>query len=125
MLQKFSALHPYLLLIAEANNLQPFDEQVIEAYWLGNSLLENVPFREMQKTILSLQKHGLPRRIAEKKAANLPEEMLPHHSMHVLYVNFLSQKVKPLIQNLGNCLIQWGEVQEKTAKGISIKGIAD
>ncbi len=24
----------------------------------------------------------------------------------------------------GNCLIQWGEVQEKTAKGISIKGIS-
>ncbi len=122
-LKKFNALYPYLELIAEANGRQPFSAEVIEAYWLGNGLLENVSFREMQKTILSLQKHGLPRRIAERKAAGLPDGMLPHHSMHVLYINFINPKVKPLIQNLGNCLIQWGEVQEKTAKGISIKGI--
>ncbi len=116
-------MYPYLHLIASANSLQAFDEQVIEAYWLGNQLLENVSFREMQKIILSFQKHGLPSSIAEKKAANLPEEMLPHHSMHVLHINFLSQKVKPFIQNLSNCLIQWGTVQGQTTKGIKVKGV--
>ncbi len=35
-LQQFYALNQYLELIAAANDLQPFDEAIIEAYWLGN-----------------------------------------------------------------------------------------
>jgi len=123
ILQKFNALYPYLELIAEANSLQPFDLEVVEAYWLGNPLLKNVPRSAIQKTILSFQKLGLPRSIAEQKASQLPEGMLPHHSMHVLYINFISQKVSALVQNLSNCLIQWGEVRETLSQGISIKGI--
>ena len=122
-LQKFNALHPYLSLIANANGMQPFDLEVVEAYWLGNRLLENVEHKEIQKTIVCLQKHGLPRRIAERKAAELPESILPHHSMHVLYLNFLSQKVKPFVQNLSNCLIQWATVQKEAKNGIEVKGI--
>ena len=71
LLKRFSALHPYLELIANANRLQPFDKEVVEAYWLGGSLLESVQYAEMQKTILAFQKFGLPRSIAERKAANL------------------------------------------------------
>ena len=115
-------MHLYFELIAKANNKEPFDAEVIEAYWIGNSLLENVPFKEIQKTILSFQKLGLPKSIAEKKAAGLPEEMLPHHSMHVLYVNFISQKVKPIVQNLSNCMVQWAKVTEANSNAISVKG---
>ncbi|MDP2973782.1 MAG: DUF6390 family protein, partial [Candidatus Diapherotrites archaeon] len=32
-LRKFYALYPYLELIAVTNELQPFDAEVIEAYW--------------------------------------------------------------------------------------------
>ena len=116
-------MYPYIELIAKANSLELFDPQVIEAYWLGNSLLENVPFNEVQKTILSFQRHGLPRRIAEEKAAKLPDGMLPHHSLHVLYINFISPKVKPIVQNLSNCLVQWAVVLGETKKGIKVKGI--
>jgi len=122
-LQKFYALFPYLELIATANDLQPFDAKVIEAYWIGNELLNNVQYSEIQKTILSFQKFGLPRSIAEKKAAELPDALLPHHSMHVLYVNFISPKVKPIIENLGNCLIQWAEVKGEAKNGFKAKGI--
>ncbi|MFA4855084.1 MAG: DUF6390 family protein [archaeon] len=118
----FNALFPYLELIAKANNKEPFDPEVIEAYWLGNKLLENISHNEIQKTILSFQKFGLPRPIAEKKAAQLPEGMLPHHSMHVLYVNFISQKVKPIVQNLSNCMVQWAKVIEVKPNAAGVKG---
>ncbi len=122
-LRKFYALYPYLELIATANDLQPFDAEVIEAYWIGNGLLQNVQYSELQKTILSFQRFGLPRSIAEKKAAELPDELLPHHSTHVLYVNFINPKVQPVVENLGNCLIQWAEVKGETKKAIKVKGI--
>jgi len=122
-LQGFNALFPYLELIASENKLEPFSSEVVEAYWLGNSLLENISYHSIQQTILSLQKHGLPRSIAKKKASNLPNGVLPHHSMHVLFINFINPNVKPLIQNLSNCLIQWGTVQSTTTKGIRVKGV--
>ena len=123
LLAGFNALHPYLELIANANGLEPFDAEVIDAYWIGNQLLENVSYEEIQKTILSFQHFGMPKSIAEKKAKELPDGILPHHSMHVLYVNFISRKVEPIVQNLSNCLIQWAKVLEQTEKGIRIKGI--
>ena len=124
LLRGFNALFPYLDLIARCNELGPFSEQVVEAYWIGNSLLESVTKRELQKTVLSFQKFGLPRSIAEKKAVELPNGLLPHHSFHVLYVNFISQKVKPIVQNLGNCIVQWAKVTEQTDKGIVAKGFS-
>ena len=123
LLTGFNALHPYLELIANANGLEPFDAEVIDAYWTGNQLLENVSYEETQKTILSFQHFGLPKSIAEKKASELPDGMLPHHSMHVLYMNFISQKVEPIVKNLSSCIVQWAKVLDETSKGIRIKGI--
>jgi len=43
LLQKFEAAYPYLKLIAGSNNIaDPFDARVVEAYWLGNELLDRV-----------------------------------------------------------------------------------
>ena len=121
ILQQFNALFPYLQLIASSNSMQPFDEQVVEAYWVGNSLLERVSKREMQKTVLLLQNFGLPLSIAEEKASSLPEEMLPHHSFHVLYINFINPEVKPIIENLSNCLVQWGKIKEVQEQHLLVK----
>ena len=124
LLQQFNALFPYLELIARCNSLNPFSGRVVEAYWVGNSLLESVPKRELQKTVLSLQNFGLPRSTAEKKAAELPNGMLPHHSFHVFYVNFISEKVKPIVQNLGDCIVQWAKATEQTDNGIAARGFS-
>jgi hypothetical protein len=57
--RRFDGAYPYLLLIARANRLDdPFDPRVVEAYWIGNALLERVgaaPFFE------SLKARFLPR----------------------------------------------------------------
>jgi len=123
LLQEFNSLFPYLELIASSNDLQPFDLEVVEAYWIGNSLLENVPKRDLQKTVLGLQRFGLPRDIAEQKAASVPQGAVPHHSFHVLHVNFVNPKLKPLVQNLSNCLVQWAEVKQSKGESLLVKGI--
>ncbi|GAI47424.1 unnamed protein product [marine sediment metagenome] len=43
ILQKFEAAYPYLKLIASSNHISDaFDARVVEAYWLGNELLDQV-----------------------------------------------------------------------------------
>ncbi len=124
LLSSFFGLHSYLQLIAESNEKHWLDFNVLEAYWLGNSLLKSVSQKDFQKTILSLQQFGLPRSLAEKKAAQLPAGLLPHHSAHVLYVNFITQKLAPIQKNLSNCIIQWARVQGQKFDGrIIAKGI--
>src|SRR3989338_9940983 len=49
----FESLWPYLNLIAKANSLEPLDGQVVEAYWLGNSLLEKAGMDDLKKVILT------------------------------------------------------------------------
>ncbi|MDD5147834.1 MAG: DUF6390 family protein [Candidatus ainarchaeum sp.] len=123
LLGSFFGLHSYLDLIARANNKNVFDPEVLEAYWLGNRLLENVPRAGISRAILHLEKYGLPEKIAEQKAISLPEGALPHHSLHVLHVNFVTRKLRPLVRNLSDCLIQWAEVRAVSNGKLRVKGI--
>ncbi|MBN1940741.1 MAG: hypothetical protein JW772_01005 [Candidatus Diapherotrites archaeon] len=123
LLDTFFGLHSYLELIATENSKQAYDFDVVEAYWIGNSLLENIERREIQKTILSLQNFGLPQKLAEEKASSLPVNMLPHHSLHVLHVNFITPKLKPLVDNLSHCMILWAKA-ESIAKNGKLKARA-
>src|SRR3989338_5875958 len=44
ILREFQTLHPYLVSIAQANRIRdPFDDRVVEAYWIGNELLNAIP----------------------------------------------------------------------------------
>src|SRR3989344_4040081 len=43
ILAQFSTLYPYLFLIAYENDLKDlYDTRVVEAYWIGNRLLNNI-----------------------------------------------------------------------------------
>lgn len=43
LLKEFATMYPYLDFISRVNKIfDPFVEQVVEAYWLGNSLLAKV-----------------------------------------------------------------------------------
>src|SRR4029079_19764899 len=45
---QFEGAYPYLRLIAQANDLaDPLDARVVEAYWLGNGLLDRVSPRRL------------------------------------------------------------------------------
>lgn len=89
LLAKFGTLYPYLRLIASANGItDPFDKRVVEAYWLGNPLLQNVNRQKFYNHLVDGQK--LKRRISLKEFHRLEDKIaqhaLPHHSFHVLNI---------------------------------------
>ena len=64
-LKKFTGALPYLTLIAHENGIaDPFDARVVEAYWLGNELLDRV------------EAAGLYGNLRERFAKNLSPRML-------------------------------------------------
>ena len=40
----------------------------------------------------------------------MPEKIYPHHSFHVLYMNFFTKKVDAIPENLDKCIVKWGKV---------------
>jgi len=113
---RFEGLYPYLLLIAKKHNLDPFDEKVAEAYWIGNELLDDFDKDDLKELIMLLVKRGLPKSYALKLSENIPENMVPHHSFNVIYVGVgkVTGSVPTNLENINNCLI-------RPAKIISVK----
>src|SRR3989338_7492357 len=47
ILSQFNTLFSYLKLISTENKIKdPFNQKVVEAYWIGNSLLDNIANRD-------------------------------------------------------------------------------
>src|SRR3989344_145605 len=86
MLKKFSAMYPYLKLIAHQNGIaDAFDQRVVEAYWLGNEMLDGV-------TMKGFYNHARDKlSVKERKwlEAKLPRGAKPNHAFNVL--NFLTR----------------------------------
>ncbi len=113
-LLKFEGLYPYLSAIAEKNNKNIFDYEVIEAYWIGNKLLDNFTNEDNKKIIKRLMQRGLPKSIGLSLIKNLPPGLLPHHNFNVMYVGVgrVTGSVETNLQNMDNCRISYGKVVE-------------
>jgi len=113
---RFEGAWPYLELIAGCNGISdPLDERVVEAYWVGNALLEHVPERAL---VASLEKR-FARRAAgdfESIATAVPLGGVAHHSFHVFAVYpwlglLRSGTHGPALAVLDRCRIRWGRVE--------------
>lgn len=113
-LKSFKGLYSYLSLIGQENGLNPFDEKVGEAYWIGNRLLEKVPQDAMQK--LFLEKFSsddfLGKELALELAQKIPVACVPHHSFHVFFTHFMTNAVPVTLPNLEKCRVSWGKIIE-------------
>jgi len=85
-LRRFEALNPYLEVIAEKHGLDPFDARVVEAYWVGNELLDSFERDDFPPLLDRLVRRGLPRSTAERLRKWLPDRPTPHHVFHVAFV---------------------------------------
>jgi hypothetical protein len=113
--QAFAGAWPYLELIAGAAGIDdPLDRRVVEAYWVGNGLLDRV---DMQLLGNSLMERF--RRISGAGwgylAEAIPVGAVPHHSFHVFgvypWVGLLgSDRGETPLHVLESCRIRWGRV---------------
>jgi hypothetical protein len=116
ILEDFKGAFFYYKLIAESNKIKdPFDEKVVKAYWIGNNLLEKVKTGDLRKMIArDFSKPGLlSKKIAFKKAKEIPKGSKPHHSFHVLVIGSVAKKVKLEGKKLDLCRIGWGRIIRK------------
>ncbi len=111
----FAGAWPYLQLIAAANGLaDPLDARVVEAYWVGNSLLENVRVADYG-AFLDERFRARAGRGWESIAAAIPAGAVPHHSFHVFGVYpwtglLRAGRTQPSLHVLDSCRIGWGRV---------------
>lgn len=111
LLRKFTGAVPYLKLIARANGLaDPFDARVVEAYWIGNELLEGVEVRELYDALLERYGKQLTGRTRELVLGKAPAGAHPHHSFHVLDVHSRVGELDTTLHTLDECRVSWGKV---------------
>ena len=113
MLRKFTGALPYLALIARRNGIaDPFDPRVVEAYWIGNELLERVEARELYDHLHERYGRELSKRTMDRLAAKAPAGARPHHSFHVLDVwRHTARGENEVLATLDSCRISWGRVR--------------
>lgn len=115
LLKQFKTLFPYLRQIAQTNGIiDTFDNKVVEAYWLGNELLDTVDKNKMYNFIVDDLK--VKDKLKNKEFSWLEEKIrrgaIPHHSFHVMNIwqqtghnDLLSD-----LSRMGECLISSGVV---------------
>jgi len=126
LLRAFRTMFPYLQLIARANGIRdPFDERVVEAYWIGNDLLENVGKQKLYRHLAEglEMKKKLDTRSFSLVEDKIAQGAVPHHSFHVLDIWKRTGHV-PIAHTLGSmdeCRISWGRVLEIDGPNIAIE----
>lgn len=111
MLRRFTGAMPYLELIARSNGLaDPFHPRVVEAYWIGNSLLENVQVRQLYDDMLERFGSRLTGRMREIVLGKAPAGARPHHSFHVLDVHSRVGELAHSLETLDGCRVSTGRV---------------
>jgi len=111
MLRKFHGAMPYLTLISRSNGIpDPFDDRVVEAYWLGNELLDGVEVRQLHDTILARAGQHLQGRTLDWVLGKAPAGARPHHNFHVFDVHSRLGETDHSLETMDQCRISWGKV---------------
>lgn len=114
-LKNFRGAYPYYKLIARVNKIEDvLDKRVVEAYWLGNELLEEITITDLRRMIIKdFSGAGLlSNSAAEKKAAAIPRDSKAHHAFHVLRIGSVTGSIDFTGQTKlkDSCRIGWGKV---------------
>ena len=115
----FEGAWPYLELIADANGRpDPLDREVVEAYWLGNELMDHVPPERFAASLATRFRPRLRpdgwRWLGEKPARGA----VPVHAFHVFDVFprtglLRSGAIDRAMEVIDACRVRWGRVLER------------
>lgn len=126
LLAQFKTMYPYLRQIALSNKIKdPLNEKVVEAYWIGNKLLENIPtsafWRHTTKDQMFHKRLDVKSfRILESK---IGQNALMHHSFHVLNIMKRTgySEREHTVESMDACRISWGKVKSVIGPFIDIE----
>ena len=120
-LTKFETLYPYFQAIAQANAIaDPLDARVVEAYWVGNNLLDKVIEADVYRALVEFQR--LPKRLPKKELKwllpKIDQRARLHHSFHVFNVFSRTghHTVKQTVETMDQCRISWGKILDSRFK---------
>jgi hypothetical protein len=110
----FNGAWPYLQLIAGCVGIEdPLDPRVVEAYWIGNTLLDKID----RSAFLGQIDDRFRKRSWRDHELVVAAAVIghPHHSFHVFcaypWIGLLrAGKVEPALRVLDRCRIRWGTV---------------
>lgn len=116
--RQFAGAWPYLELIATATGIgDPLDRRVVEAYWVGNRLLDQVGVRPLGDSMEERFRLRTGRQFGNLAEAVLAGGM-PHHSYHVFciypWVGLLGddRRHKQALMVLDRCRVRWGRIRQ-------------
>jgi hypothetical protein len=110
----FIVLYPYLKTIAKISGHPIFSYEVVEAYWMGNKLLDLVKLVDFDLLLENFSKQGVPDFLVRKLKKNKPKAFVPNHLFQVLFVGVgqASGAVPFNLDSINNCMIRWGKVEK-------------
>lgn len=127
LLEKFEGAYPYLKLIAKSNKIEDlFSEKVVEAYWIGNDLLDFVKDSDFYNSLKERFGKKIPSKSVKWLFTKPPVGAKPHHAFHVLDVytktGMMRSGVKTnVLETINNCLIIPGRVVKIDEKNLVVK----
>ncbi len=113
ILARFAGAFPYYSFIAAANSIaDPFDPKVIEAYWIGNELLERVELADLHRHLEERFSRRFPARLLRDVLGQVPAGARPHHNFHVfsMPVRTGHLEIPHGLETMDECRISWGRV---------------
>lgn len=112
LLARFTGAVPYLRTIASANGItDPFDRRVVDAYWLGNDLLDTVEASALSRTLEERFGRQLTGRLRDEVLRKPPAGARPYHLFHVLDVYRRLEAKEISMAAMESCRISWGRVR--------------
>jgi len=123
---RFEGAWPYLQLIAGCNGISdPLDARVVQAYWVGNDLLRQVPSSSLVSSLDERFARRAGRNFAPMAAA-APLGGVPQHNFHVFavypWLGLLRAGMEgPPLTVLDRCRIRWGHVEEVTGDLVTVR----
>jgi len=121
LLSKFEGAYPYLQYIAFKNKINdPFDERVVEAYWIGNALLNCISINDYHNYLKNRFKGQWDKKAFDMIFSSSIYSAKPHHSFHVLS-GFAKKNISDkTLEFIRNCMINTGKVKAIQKDNIAI-----
>jgi len=132
-LMGFQAAFPYLRFIAQSQGFEdPFDYRAVEAYWIGNDLLQNIAPNEFYEHLRERFQKKFPKEHIKQLLQRQPYAAFPHHALHVFNA-FSTMGTAPdalasasgpndkVAQLMDKCRISWGKVIAREKDGLLVE----